>query len=159
MYSENCRNRVEMFVCCLCDKSNTTYKTEYVSNRYHFNYRFLGIFRSDFALDTAEEDWESHVSHTPCLHNPDDTQTKICMIFPVRQINTFDAGPDIVLLLSAVSAPQSVRQSGSIIITLFSSSCKSWALCYMFQMNPLYGPKLSKAVLLLVSREWGDKVV
>ncbi|XP_018909271.1 V-type proton ATPase subunit e [Bemisia tabaci] len=33
-----------------------------------------------------------------------------------------------------------------------------WLTCYMAQMNPLLGPKLSNSTLLLMAREWGYPV-
>lgn len=32
----------------------------------------------------------------------------------------------------------------------------SWLCCYMAQMNPLIGPKLSKGTILIMAREWGN---
>lgn len=33
----------------------------------------------------------------------------------------------------------------------------SWLCCYMAQMNPLIGPKLSQHTLLMIAKEWVKK--
>ncbi|CAB3383336.1 Hypothetical predicted protein [Cloeon dipterum] len=33
-----------------------------------------------------------------------------------------------------------------------------WLCCYMAQMNPLIGPRLSNHTLLLIAREWGNPI-
>lgn len=34
----------------------------------------------------------------------------------------------------------------------------SWLCCYMTQMNPLIGPKLSMNEILIVAKEWGNPI-
>ncbi|XP_057339714.1 V-type proton ATPase subunit e 2-like [Microplitis mediator] len=47
-----------------------------------------------------------------------------------------------------------------VILMLTAFSCwLFWLCCYMAQMNPLIGPKLSNATLLLMSREWNGKTI
>jgi hypothetical protein len=36
--------------------------------------------------------------------------------------------------------------------------CSSWLCCYMAQMNPLIGPKLHQNTILIMAREWGNKI-
>lgn len=31
-----------------------------------------------------------------------------------------------------------------------------WLCCFMAQMNPLIGPRLNQATLLIMAQEWGD---
>ncbi|KAF3429750.1 hypothetical protein E2986_13747 [Frieseomelitta varia] len=33
---------------------------------------------------------------------------------------------------------------------------RGWLCCYMAQMNPLIGPKLSKFTILMMAREWSQ---
>lgn len=33
-----------------------------------------------------------------------------------------------------------------------------WLCCYMAQMNPLIGPKLSNTTILIMAREWGTPI-
>lgn len=44
------------------------------------------------------------------------------------------------------------------LFTKFNSFCSSWLCCYMAQMNPLIGPKLSKGTILIMAREWGNEL-
>lgn len=47
--------------------------------------------------------------------------------------------------------------SNVLLLTLFYFC--SWLCCYMSQMNPLIGPKLSNKTILLMAREWGNAVI
>ncbi|XP_012259850.1 V-type proton ATPase subunit e [Athalia rosae] len=45
------------------------------------------------------------------------------------------------------------------ILMLTAATCwLFWVCCYMAQMNPLIGPKVSTHTLLLMAREWGSAV-
>ncbi|KAH0555087.1 V-type proton ATPase subunit e 2-like [Cotesia glomerata] len=47
-----------------------------------------------------------------------------------------------------------------VILMLSAFTCwLFWLCCYMAQMNPLIGPKLSNATLLLMAREWNGKTI
>lgn len=46
-----------------------------------------------------------------------------------------------------------------VILMLTAATCwLFWLCCYMAQMNPLIGPKLSKGTILIMSREWGNEL-
>jgi len=34
----------------------------------------------------------------------------------------------------------------------------SWLCCYMTQLNPLIGPKLSMNEIMIMAREWGNEI-
>lgn len=34
----------------------------------------------------------------------------------------------------------------------------SWLCCYLTQMNPLIGPKLSMNEIMIMAREWGNEI-
>nr|KAF7400167.1 hypothetical protein H0235_015904 [Vespula pensylvanica] len=35
---------------------------------------------------------------------------------------------------------------------------RGWLCCYMAQMNPLIGPKLSNTTILMMAQEWGTPI-
>ncbi|KAI9587729.1 hypothetical protein GQX74_003575 [Glossina fuscipes] len=35
---------------------------------------------------------------------------------------------------------------------------KGWLCCYMTQMNPLIGPKLSRNEIMIIAKEWGHEI-
>lgn len=46
-----------------------------------------------------------------------------------------------------------------LVLILTASTCwLFWLCCYMAQMNPLIGPKLSNRTLLLIAKAWGGAV-
>lgn len=47
-----------------------------------------------------------------------------------------------------------------VVLMLTAATCwLFWLCCYMSQMNPLIGPKLSNKTILLMAREWGNAVI
>ncbi|KAL0269484.1 UNVERIFIED_CONTAM: hypothetical protein PYX00_007196 [Menopon gallinae] len=43
-----------------------------------------------------------------------------------------------------------------VILMLTAATCwLFWLCCYMAQMNPLIGPKLTKEVLIVMKKQWG----
>ncbi|XP_034937780.1 V-type proton ATPase subunit e 2-like [Chelonus insularis] len=47
-----------------------------------------------------------------------------------------------------------------VILMLTAFTCwLFWLCCYMAQMNPLIGPRLSNTTLLLISREWNGVTI
>ncbi|XP_053956675.1 V-type proton ATPase subunit e [Anastrepha obliqua] len=44
-------------------------------------------------------------------------------------------------------------------LMLVASTCwLFWLCCYMTQMNPLIGPKLTMNEIMIVAREWGNPI-
>ncbi|XP_065169610.1 V-type proton ATPase subunit e-like [Atheta coriaria] len=43
-----------------------------------------------------------------------------------------------------------------VVLMLTAATCwLFWLCCYMAQMNPLIGPKLDRATILIMAQEWG----
>lgn len=59
-------------------------------------------------------------------------------------------------LLVIVSLKDSDGKLIDLRVTLNLLFCFSWLCCYMAQMNPLIGPRLTRNVILLMAREWGN---
>ncbi|XP_034234605.1 V-type proton ATPase subunit e-like [Thrips palmi] len=46
-----------------------------------------------------------------------------------------------------------------LVLMLTAATCWIfWLCCYMAQMNPLIGPKLSNRTLMLMAKNWGGKI-
>ncbi|XP_023707735.1 V-type proton ATPase subunit e-like [Cryptotermes secundus] len=46
-----------------------------------------------------------------------------------------------------------------VVLMLTAATCwLFWLCCYLSQMNPLIGPKLSNKTILLMAREWGNPI-
>ncbi|KAK4883519.1 hypothetical protein RN001_006838 [Aquatica leii] len=46
-----------------------------------------------------------------------------------------------------------------VILMLTAATCwLFWLCCYLAQLNPLIGPKLSQHAILLMAREWGNEI-
>ncbi|XP_077300367.1 V-type proton ATPase subunit e 2-like [Arctopsyche grandis] len=63
----------------------------------------------------------------------------------------------IVLPIIAPKGPN--RGIMQVILMLTGATCwLFWLCCYMAQMNPLIGPKLSNHTVLMIAREWGNTI-
>ncbi|XP_021935758.1 V-type proton ATPase subunit e 2-like [Zootermopsis nevadensis] len=46
-----------------------------------------------------------------------------------------------------------------VVLMLTAATCwLFWLCCYLSQINPLIGPKLSNRTVLLMAREWGNEI-
>ncbi|XP_050544121.1 V-type proton ATPase subunit e 2-like [Daktulosphaira vitifoliae] len=60
----------------------------------------------------------------------------------------------IVLPIIVPKGPD--RGIQQLVLMLTAGTCYLfWLCCYMAQMNPLIGPKLSQHAILIMAREWG----
>lgn len=46
-----------------------------------------------------------------------------------------------------------------VVLILTASTCwLFWLCCYMAQMNPLIGPKLSSSTVMMIAQQWGKPI-
>lgn len=78
-------------------------------------------------------------------------------VLPVVLVTAFWGCVGIVL---PIFVPKGVNRGIlQVILMLTAATCwLFWVCCYMAQMNPLIGPKLSNRTLLLMAKEWGGAV-
>ncbi|KAG8230645.1 hypothetical protein J437_LFUL010662 [Ladona fulva] len=76
---------------------------------------------------------------------------------PLIVVTLFWAVIGIVLPFVIPKGPN--RGILQVVLVLTASCCWIfWLCCYLAQMNPLIGPKLSNHTLLLMAKNWGNGV-
>ncbi|XP_063221753.1 V-type proton ATPase subunit e-like [Bacillus rossius redtenbacheri] len=76
-------------------------------------------------------------------------------VVPIAVFTIFWAIVGIVLPFVVPKGPN--RGIFQVVLMLTAATCwLFWLCCYMAQMNPLIGPRLSNHTVLLIAREWGD---
>ncbi|XP_031847351.1 V-type proton ATPase subunit e 2 [Nomia melanderi] len=65
----------------------------------------------------------------------------------------------VVGIVLPIFVPKGVNRGIlQVILMLTAFTCwLFWLCCYMAQMNPLIGPKLSNTTILVMAREWSNK--
>ncbi|XP_044737666.1 V-type proton ATPase subunit e 2-like [Chrysoperla carnea] len=77
--------------------------------------------------------------------------------FPCLIFTAFWGFVGVVLPILVPKGPN--REIIRVVLMLTAATCWGfWVCCYMAQMNPLIGPKMTNNTILMVMREWGDAV-
>jgi len=72
-------------------------------------------------------------------------------------MTAFWGGVGIVLPFFVPNSPN--KGILQLILMLTGATCwLFWLCCYMAQMNPLIGPRLSNETILLMAKAWGNEI-
>ncbi|CAB3383338.1 V-type proton ATPase subunit e 2 [Cloeon dipterum] len=76
-------------------------------------------------------------------------------IFPIFFFTMVWGGVGIALPRMVPNGPQ--QRLMQVVLMITGACCwLFWLCCYMAQMNPLIGPRLSNRTLLLIAQQWGN---